>query len=237
VELPEDPSGNSLWTFIKPDGSLAMERRFSSALSFRNGLARVTATGSDGERRDEYVNPQGETILVIPEVADSNMTEAKLNLDGNTVRGQVHRYGETFELSLCLSYDKCGVQDMQGNWIIEPNIPGLIGDFNDGLAVFSKGYHVVEHHRAGRGVSWQHVGSGVVNRKGEIIVDMGKYDSISLYDHGLAEVSADGHKGVTVYLDVDGNIAKNPLLPIGEPSEGLQLVLDENEQYGFVRAR
>jgi hypothetical protein len=110
----------------------------------------------------------------------------------------------------------------------------MIYDFNDGLAVFSLGYQVVEHHRAG--YSWKHVGSGVVNRKGEIIVDIGKYREIGAYEHGLARVPDNTHRNLLVYIDINGNIVKNPLLPTGEPSEGLQLVLDKNKQYGFVRA-
>jgi hypothetical protein len=93
-----------------------MERRFSQNPSrFKNGLAKVRVARPDGTSRDEYINQQGETVLVIPEEADSSPSESKLNLDGNTIRGQVFRYGETFELSLCISYKKCGVQDMQGN--------------------------------------------------------------------------------------------------------------------------
>ncbi len=236
VRLNLESSDEWQWTFIRTDGSIAMERRFYQIISqFKNGLAHVMVKKSDGTSGEEYINHQGETVLVVPK--EAALFQYEPNLDGNKVSAQVFRYGDTFELSLCIAYKTCGVQDMQGNWLIEPNIPGMIHDFNDGLAVFTVGYQVVEHHRAGRGYSWKHLGSGVVNRKGEIIVDLGKYREIDSYRHGLARVSDATYENLFVYIDINGNIVEKPLLPVGGPSEGLQLVCDENGRYGFVRAQ
>ncbi len=235
VQLDMEPSDGQ-WTFIKPDGSIAMERRFYHIRSgFKNGLAHVMVKKTDSATGEEYINRQGETVLVVPR--EAGLFTYETNLDGNNLRGQVFRYGDTFELSLCLTDRTCGVQDMRGNWLIEPNLPGMIDDFHDGLAVFTVGHRVVGRHRAGSSVGWEQSGAGVVNRKGEIIVDIGKYREIGSYVHGLARVPDATYKNLLVYIDINGNIVENPLLPVGEPSEGLQLVFDENGRYGFARAQ
>lgn len=213
VQLDDDSMDS--WGFIDRDGNIAMKRRFYQASSFKNGLALVW---TDQGTKQEYINLQGETVLALPRNV------------------QVYRNGKDFEIMLCIGHNRCGIQDMAGNWIIKPLFPPL-GPFNEGLAVFT----ATDRKENGfslrsRNVEIRTVGSGVINRKGETVVEMGIYKYIGPFKHGLARVY-DTASDEPRYIDTSGNLVENFLLPIGEPSYGLQLVWSKDAKCGFVRAR
>jgi hypothetical protein len=214
VQLDIDSMNN--WAFIDYDGNIAMERRFYDVLPFKDGLALVQ-TYTDAGTREEYIDKQGETVLVLPK------------------EGQVYRYGKDFEVMLCTGHNQCGIQDMAGNWIIQPIFPPL-DSFSEGLAVFTATYKSEQGYGLrSRNVAIRRVGAGVINRQGETVVKMGIWLYIGAFTHGFAPVY-NSPNDKWQYIDINGSLVENYLLPIGEPSYGLQLVLNK-DGYGFVRVR
>lgn len=138
----------------------------------------------------------------------------------------------------CIGHNQCGVQDTDGNWLIQPLFPWL-SPFSEGLAVFTATYEVqasLPYLRGPYGPERRTLGSGVINRQGEIVVPLGKYKSIESYSHGLARVD-DSSSNDPRYIDTNGNLVEDFLLPLGEPSSGLQLVWNKDGKYGYVKAR
>ena len=213
------------WSFIDREGNIAMDRRFYGVSQFKDGLASVDIYTSEGSR-EEYINTRGETVFVVPEEG----------------KGNVFRYGNEFEIMVCIEHNQCGFKDQTGNWIIDPHFPPL-GAFHDGLAVFTASYRSENDFALrGKNVTIKTVGCGVINRQGEIVVEKGKYNSIGPYEHGLARVDDDPVL-TPRYIDSSGNLVDPVFLPIGEPSQGLQLVWSNRDNkkggygYCFVKER
>jgi hypothetical protein len=209
------------WTFIDRNGEIAMTRRFYSAQPFKNGLALVAPTADD-RTRQEYINTRGETVFALSKEETA------------------YRNGDDVEVMVCKGYhSQCGLKDKNGEWIIDPVFPPF-GPFHDGLAVFEateERESQVSLRRAGAPTT---LATGVINRKGEIVVEGGTYRHIEPYEHGLARVAlmSDPPGSIpTRFIDTRGKLVENFLLPVGEPSDGLQLVMNKDGKYGFVKAR
>lgn len=214
VEINDDAMNR--WVYIDRNGNVVSKRRYYTASSYQDGLAEVSHSTFDVE----YIDKKGKTVLRVPK------------------EGILHRYGNTFERMLCTDEQqrRCGIQDMQGNWIIKPEFPP-IRPFSEGMAIFEVIHRKVSYFGLRPTGEERSMGVGVINRKGEIVVPMGKYRGIDSYKHGIARVWDHYEERPYRYIDKKGNPVKNPLIPVGEPSGGLQLVKNQYGKFGYVKAR
>lgn len=214
VQINDDAMNG--WVYIDRDGNVVSKRRYYSASSYRDGLAKISHSTFDVE----YIDKNGETVLSVPK------------------EGILHRYGNTFERMLCTDEQRrrCGIQDMHGNWIIEAAFPP-ISEFSEGMARFEVIHRKMSYSGIRPTSEERSMGVGVINRKGEIVVPMGKYRGIDSYKHGIARVWDRFDERPYRYIDKSGNPVENPLIPVGEPSEGLQLVRNQDGRFGYVKAR
>lgn len=201
------------WTYIDRGGNRVMQRRFYGAQPFIDGLAQI----STGVGSHELIDAKGETVLKLPYPS-------------------VSYAGANTEIHVCKEQLRCGLMDLSGNWVLEPVYDNISPFSDEGLAVFSIIHAEPVEYTLRPGMNIRKLGTGVINCKGELVIEPGAYKSIEPFVNGLARVE-DGFDGRARYINARGELVEDFLLPLGKASGGLQLVWNKDGRYGFVRAQ
>lgn len=200
----KDDNGKTLGTYLTPDGKRAFDKEFFSVDFFSDGLALVKQIVDDKYIQYSFINTKGEKVFDAPEkvtgfwnglawARKEDKTIVALNTKGEEVfvlDGSPRTMFNADGKALVKNKDGvCGVVDKKGAVSLLPDT--LVVDTDP---VIYANRLVVRNNNTGL--------SGVINLKGDVMVDFGVYRAIYPFDvNGCARAETD--EG-SVWIDKDG---------------------------------
>lgn len=240
------------WGLIDTAGNYVVPTIFYNLYEWKEGMLRISKKKSDVSLRDGnwlnlyngqygFINHQGEFINNTYYDYALDFKEEYAAVVKNNRWGFISKNGKlvidyffqkifSFQEGFCAAQlnDKWGFIDKKGNWSIEP-VYDSVQSFNHRLAVVEKaGCHFI------------------INRSGDIITEtpksypwvVVKSENIILYGTTCGDIGQRNYG----FMDIGGNIKTDPVFFIEDEyffdlydfSEGLLIVSNEEEEYGYL---
>ena len=220
------------WGFIDENGVVKIEPQFASASSFRDGLALVSVFGTSDVDQvfdrtyDGFIDESGQFVIpaefpvfytkredydsygyssfedgvaVVRDASSSEGLKGLVDREGKLVAPMVYTsFGWSFSEGLTSfeTRSERGYMDYRGNVVIRPEGFLYGSGFSEGRAVITIRNDEGDYEL-------------MIDREGNVVVELGEYTAIAGIEGGLSRVVKDGKVGL---IDCDGRI----VVPLGE---------------------
>ncbi|MEY8686861.1 WG repeat-containing protein [Bacteroides sp. AN502(2024)] len=196
--------GDLRTTYVTLDGKQAFDKRFFDADFFSDGLAKVTTLVDEQYLQTSFINTKGETVFDAPYKNVTGFWNGRAWAKKEDSVVALNTKGEeVFVLdgtpkTMFNADGKAMVKTKDGNYgIVDKS--GAVSLLADTLTVVTS-FPIIYANRLV--VRNKHGKEGIIDLRGNVIVDFGVYTNISPYDiNGCALVSVDGE---SIWVDKDG---------------------------------